>query len=231
MAQKWVKTPLCKRDPRPSGMLKQVFLARFEPVVTRFGPWKIPKCFENSPFWDEKLDNNRSKTPFSKCDCRPFGMLKEVFLAHFKPLWTRCGPCEIPKCFENRRLWDQKWVKNGSKTPFSKTHPRPFGMLKQVFLAHFEPVVTRFGPWKIPKCLENRPFWDEKWVKNGSNPLFFKRDLGPFGMLEQVFSAHLEPVVTHFGPRKIPKCLENGPLWDRKWVKNGSKTPFCKSNL
>ena len=39
-------------------------------------------------------------------------------------------------------------------------------MLKQVFLAHFEPVVTRFGPWKIPKCLENGSFWDQKWVKN-----------------------------------------------------------------
>ena len=158
-------------------------------------------------------------------------MLEQVFLAHFEPVVARFGPWKIPICFEHGPSWDQQWVKNGSKTPFSKSDPRPFGMLKQVFLAHFEPVVTRFGPWKIPKCLENRPFWDEKWVKNGSKPLFFKRDLGPFGMLEQLFSAHLEPVVTHFGPRKIPKCLENGPLWDRKWVKNGSKTPFCKSNL
>ena len=29
--------------PRPLGMLKQVFLGRFERVVARFGPWKIPK--------------------------------------------------------------------------------------------------------------------------------------------------------------------------------------------
>ena len=36
---------------------------------------------------------------------------------------------------------------------FSKSDPRPFGVLKQVFLAHFEPVVTWFGPRKIPKCL------------------------------------------------------------------------------
>ena len=41
-------------------------------------------------------------------------------------------------------------------------------MSKQVVLAHFEPVVTRFGPGKIPKCLENGPFWDEKWLTNGS---------------------------------------------------------------
>ena len=27
-------------------------------------------------------------------------------------------------------------------------------MLKQVVLTHLEPVVPRFGPWKIPKCLE-----------------------------------------------------------------------------
>ena len=74
---------------------------------------------------------------------------------------------KIPKCLENGPFQDQKWVKNASKTNFSKSDPGPFGMLKQVFLAHFEPVVTRFGPWQIPKCLENGSFWDEKWVKNG----------------------------------------------------------------
>ena len=40
------------------------------------------------------------------------------------------------------------------KMIFSKVVPRPFRMLKQVFLACFELVVTCFGPWKIPKCLE-----------------------------------------------------------------------------
>ena len=44
---------------------------------------------------------------------------------------------------------------------FSKSDPGPFGMLKQVFLAHCEPVVTRFGPWKIPKCLDIGPFWEQ----------------------------------------------------------------------
>ena len=53
---------------------------------------------------------------------------------------------------------------------FSKVVPRPLGMLKQVFLGRFEPVVARFGPWKIPKnLLENGPFWGpkmrHKWVK------------------------------------------------------------------
>ena len=41
-------------------------------------------------------------------------------------------------------------------------------MLKQVVLAHFEPVATGFGSWKISKCPENGPRWDQKWVKNGS---------------------------------------------------------------
>ena len=45
---------------------------------------------------------------------------------------------------------------------FSKVVPRPLGMLKQMFLGRFEPVVTRFGPWKIPKCLENGPFGDQQ---------------------------------------------------------------------
>ena len=30
--------------PEPLEMLKNVFFARFEPVVAHFGPWKIPKC-------------------------------------------------------------------------------------------------------------------------------------------------------------------------------------------
>ena len=73
-------------------------------------------------------------------------------------------------------------------------------MLKQVFFGRFEPVVARFGPWKIPKCLENGPFWDQKWVKNGSKTRFSKSDPGPFGVLKQVFLARFEPVLTEFSP-------------------------------
>ena len=111
---------------------------------------------------------------------------------------------------------------------FFKVVPRLFGMLKQVFLGRFEPVVARFGPWKIPKCLENGPFQDQKWVKNGSKTPFSKSDPGPFGMLKQVFLAHFEPGITRFGPWKRPKCLENGPLWDSKWSKMGQKRVFPK---
>ena len=118
---------------RPLEMLKQVFLARFEPVVACFGPWKLPKCLENGQFWDQKRVENGSKKHFSKSDPRPFGMLKQVVLAHFEPVGARFGRWKMPKCLESGWFWDQQCVKNGSKTCFSKSDPRPFGMLKQMF--------------------------------------------------------------------------------------------------
>ena len=54
-------------------------------------------------------------------------------------------------------------------------------MPKEVFFAHFEPVVARFGPPKIPKCLENGQFWDQKWVNKGSKMCFSENDPTPFG--------------------------------------------------
>ena len=63
---------------------------------------------------------------FLKNDRKPCATLKQVLVAaHF-------GPPNIPKCLENGLFWDQKWVKNGSKTHFSKPHPRPFGVHKRV---------------------------------------------------------------------------------------------------
>ena len=59
-------------------------------------------------------------------------------------------------------------------------------MPKEVFLACFELMVARFGPSKIPKCLENGLFWDQKSIKNGSKMCFSKNDPGPFGVPEQV---------------------------------------------
>ena len=54
--------------------------------------------------------------------------------------------------------------------------PRTLGMLKQVFLAHFEPMATPYSPCKIPKCLENGLFWDQKGVQNGSKMCFSEND-------------------------------------------------------
>ena len=57
---------------------------------------------------------------------------------------------------------------------------------------------------------------------------FLKNDPRTCVMLKQGFLDRFELVLTHFGPPKIPKCLENGLLWEQKWVKNGSKTQFSK---
>ena len=52
------------RDREPIRMLSQVFLARFEPVVTRFGPWKIPKCFENVAVLEREMGPESVKNTF-----------------------------------------------------------------------------------------------------------------------------------------------------------------------
>ena len=69
---------------------------------------------------------------FLKNDPTPCATLKQVFLDHFELVVAHFGPPKIPKCLENGVFWDQKWVKNGSKTRFSKNHPRPFGVHKRV---------------------------------------------------------------------------------------------------
>ena len=59
-------------------MPKQVFLARFELVVARFGRPKIPKWLENGLFWDKIWVKNGSKMCFSKNDPIPFGVHKQM---------------------------------------------------------------------------------------------------------------------------------------------------------
>ena len=54
-----------------------------------------------------------------------------------------------------------------------KNDPRPCATLKQMVLDRFELVVAHFGPLKIPKCLENGLFWDQKWVKEVWKNAFF----------------------------------------------------------
>ena len=69
---------------------------------------------------------------FLKNDPRPCATLKQVFLDRFELVVAHLGPPKIPKCLENGLFWDQKWLKNGSKTHFSKPHPRPFGVHQRV---------------------------------------------------------------------------------------------------
>ena len=55
---------------------------------------------------------------FLQNDPRPCATLKQVFLDRFELVVAHFGPPKIPKCAENGLFWDQKWVKNGSKTHF-----------------------------------------------------------------------------------------------------------------
>ena len=83
------------------------------------------------PKWVNMVQWGRKMT-FLKNDTRPCVMLKQVFLDCFELVVAHFGPPKIPKCLEDALFWDQKWVKNGSKTHFSKTHPTPFGVHKRV---------------------------------------------------------------------------------------------------
>ena len=69
---------------------------------------------------------------FLKNGPRPCATLKQVFLDRFELVAAQFGPAKIPKCLDSGLCCDQKWVKNGSKTRFSKPHPRPFGVHKRV---------------------------------------------------------------------------------------------------
>ena len=98
-------------------------------------------------------------------------------------------------------------------------------MLKQVVLTQFQPLVPRFRPWKILKCLEFFKNYNmgRFETKNGSKMRFSKSDPGPFGLLKQVFLAHFEPIEMGFAPWKIPKSVEKGPVWDQTRSKMGQK--------
>ena len=52
-------------------------------------------------------------------------------------------------------------------------------------------------------------------------------------MPKKVFLVRFELVVAHFGPPKIPKCLENGLFWDqkKKSIKHESKMCFSKETF
>ena len=72
------------------------------------------------------------KMTFPKNDPEPGGMPKQVVLACFEPVVARFGPPKVPNALKMGRFGTKKWVKNGSKTRFSKSDPGPFGVHKQV---------------------------------------------------------------------------------------------------
>ena len=55
---------------------------------------------------------------------------------------------------------------------------------------------------------------------------FLKNDPRPCATPNQFFLDRFELAVAHFGPPKIPKCLENGLFWDKNGPKMGPKRTF-----
>ena len=60
-------------------------------------------------------------------------------------------------------------------------------MLKQVFLAHFEPVVTCFGPWKSQNALKRGRFGTKSASKMGQKRVFAKVILDHWGSSDKFF--------------------------------------------
>ena len=169
------------------------------PVVTWWSHRAARAAHSGGQRWVHHGPRGGKKDFFQSCSQTTWDAQK-VFSAHFETMVTRFCLYEIPKCLGNGSFWDQKWFKNGWKMCFSKSDPGPFGMLKQVFLAHFEPLVTGFGPLTIPKSFQNELFWNPKLVKNGSKMCFSKCYSGPFGVHKEVNCAHFDPVWTQFSP-------------------------------
>ena len=111
---------LPKRTPRP-------------PYPGPVGCGKLQAQTETGGCPNGSIGSSRGKKmTFLKNDPRPCVMLKQVFLDCFELAVAHFGPPKIPKCLEKGLVWDQKWVKNGSKTHFCKIHPRPFGVHQRV---------------------------------------------------------------------------------------------------
>ena len=111
---------LPKRTPRP-------------PYLGPLGCGKLQAQAQTGGCPNGSTGSSRGKKmTFLKNDPRPCATLKQVFLDCFEVVVAHFGPRKIPKCLENGLFWDQKWVKNASKTRFSKPHPRPFGVHKRV---------------------------------------------------------------------------------------------------
>ena len=104
-------------------------------------------------------------------------------------------------------------------------------MRKEVFLARLELVVACFGPPKIPNCLVNGLFCNQKWVKNGSKKSFSKNDLTPFGVPKGVKGAHFEPIASHLAPPKSQNALKMGCFATKNGSKMGQKCVFLKMTL
>ena len=82
--------------------------------------------------------------------------------------------------------------------------------------------MARFGPSKRKTALKMGRFGNGS--KMGQTPIFPKVILDLWHI--QLKRARFERSLSHFGPPKVPKSLENGLLGDQKLVKNGQNPVF-----
>ena len=140
----------------------------FQPMsslfLTRFGPWKIPKCLDNGPKMGQTWVKSRSKIGFPKVVPDRSAVLKRVFSAHVEPV--SFGPWKIQKFFESGPFLFEEWAKKGSKKHFPKCTLELLGCATQFFQPILSPYYT-FGPQKISTSFENGPFLVEKWAEKG----------------------------------------------------------------
>ena len=91
------------------------------------------------------------------------------------------------------RFGTKSGSKKGQKRVFFKNHPEPFGMVKQVFLAKFEPVVTRFGHGNSQNALKLHPLSTKNGSKLGQKRVFPKMILNHLGCSNKCFEPILSP--------------------------------------
>ena len=218
-------------------MLKQVFLAHFELVVTRFGPWKIPKCLENGPLGDQKPVKTRSKTCFAKSDPGPFAMLRQVVLGHFEPVLNEFRPFRhmyAPSCALRtylRALRGVMWwkglnsVKTGSKPAKNTCLSIPNGLGSLLEKRVFDPFLTHFWSQNGPFSRHFGIFHElkpvatgSKWAKTTCSSIIN----GPGSFLENhVF----DPFLTHCWSQNGPFSRYFGIFHGPKRATTGSKRP------
>ena len=84
-------------------------------------------------------------------------------------------------------------VPGSTKIIFSKVVPRPLGMLKQVFLGRFEPVVARLGHGKSQNALKMGRFGTNNGSKMGQKRVFPKVIPNHLGCSNECFEPVLSP--------------------------------------
>ena len=104
-------------------------------------------------------------------------------------------------------------------------------MLKQVFLARFEPVVTHFGPWKVQNALKMGSFGTKDGSKMGQKHIVPKVTLDHLGCAIKCNEPILSPLGAILAPLRSQKTLKMGHFVKKNWSKMGQKCVLPKMIL